>query len=50
MPVPGAGTLTVIVPVDTVQVGCVAFVVGAADALGAKPTVTFTVVYHRRQL
>ena len=41
MPVAGAGTLTVIVPVVAVQVvGEVAVAVGAAGAIGAAFTVT----------
>ena len=41
MPVAGAGTVTVIVPVVVVHVGCVVTeAVGAAGALGAAFTVT----------
>ena len=41
MPVPGAGTVTVIVPVPTVHDGCcVALAVGAAGAFGAVLIVT----------
>ena len=35
IPAAGAGVLTVIVPVATVQVGCVGVAVGAAGADGA---------------
>ncbi len=40
MPVDGAGVLTVIVPVDTVQVGCVAVAVGCVSAGGGALMVT----------
>ena len=40
-PAAGAGTVTVMVPVDTAQVGCcVALAVGAAGAFGAALMVT----------
>ncbi len=35
MPVAGAGVFTVIVPVATVQLGCVGVAVGAAGGIGA---------------
>ena len=40
IPAAGAGVLTVIVPVATVQVGCVGVAVGAAGANGAASIVT----------
>ena len=43
IPAAGAGVLTVIVPVATVQVGCVGVAVGAAGAAGAASMVTLVV-------
>ena len=40
IPAAGAGVLTVIDPVATVQVGCVGVAVGAAGAAGAALMVT----------
>ena len=40
IPAAGAGVLTVIDPVATVQVGCVGVAVGAAGAAGAASMVT----------